>query len=149
MNFRPALLGRVIRPLLEEAGSAEGELSLMTRTGRQQEGQPPAASRWPRAAGISILLPLAAGRAALLVVAAGILVLLVVFAAVVAGAAFAPRQQARESAARTLDLLLRAIPGYRPLVEPRGVCEVVVREPELAFEYPLAEAGRDQQVALA
>ena len=41
--------------------------------------------------------------------------LLVVFAAVVAGAAFAPRQQARESAARTLDLLLRAIPGYRPL----------------------------------
>ena len=86
----------------------------MKRTGRQQEGQPPAASRWPGAAGVGVLAPLAAGRAALLVVSAGILVLLVVFAAVIAGAAFAPRQHARESAARTLDLLLRAIPGYRP-----------------------------------
>jgi hypothetical protein len=37
-------------------------------------------------------------------VAAGILVLLSRFATVIAGAAFAPRQRARESAARTLDL---------------------------------------------
>lgn len=94
----------------------------MKRTGRQQEGQPPAASRWAGAAGVGVLVPLAAGRAALLVVAAGILVLLVVFAAVIAGAAFAPRQQARESAARTLDLLLRAIPGYRPPASGHVAC---------------------------
>ncbi len=63
---------------------------------------------------MSVFVPLAARRAALLVVAAGALVLLVVFAAVIIGAAFAPLQQARESAVRPLDLLLRAIPGYRP-----------------------------------
>ncbi len=53
------------------------------------------------------------GRVTLLVVAAGLLVLLVVLAAVIAGAAFAPSYQARESAARTLDLLLR-LARYRP-----------------------------------
>jgi hypothetical protein len=47
-------------------------------------------------------------------IAAGFLVLLVVVAAVIAGAAFAPGRQARESAVRTLGLLLRAVPGYRP-----------------------------------
>ena len=57
---------------------------------------------------------LAAGRVPLVVLAAGILVLSAVFAAVIAGAAFAPSRQAPESAARTLDLLLRAVPGYRP-----------------------------------
>jgi hypothetical protein len=98
---------------------------------------------------VGVLVPLAAGRAALLVVAAGILVLLVVFAAVIFGAAFAPRQQARESAARTLDLLLRAIPGYRPPPSdtrpaptprrPRARPEVV------AGGEPASERGMSQQ----
>jgi hypothetical protein len=54
---------------------------------------------------------LAAGRVPLVVLATGILVPLTVLAAVIAGAAFALARQARESAARTLHLLLRAAPG--------------------------------------
>jgi hypothetical protein len=50
----------------------------------------------------------------MLLVAAAILVLTAVVAAVIAGAAFAPDSKIRQSAARTLDLLLRAVPGYRP-----------------------------------
>ncbi len=87
----------------------------MKRTGRKRPGQPRTVSRWPGAAGPGVLVSLTAGRVTLLVVAAGILVLLVALAAVIAGAAFAPSRQARESAACTLDLLLRAVPGYRPL----------------------------------
>jgi hypothetical protein len=56
---------------------------------------------------------LAGGRLALLIVAAGIFVLLVVIAAVIAGAAFAPAPRDR-AAVRTLDMLLRLAPGYRP-----------------------------------
>jgi hypothetical protein len=52
-------------------------------------------------------------RLALLIVAAGIFVLLVVIAAVITGAAFAPVPRDR-AAARTLDMLLRLAPGYRP-----------------------------------
>jgi hypothetical protein len=86
----------------------------MKRTGRKRAGRPRAVTRWPRAAGPGVLVLLAAGRVPLVVLAAGILVLSAVLAAVIAGAAFAPSRQAPESAARTLDLLLRAVPGYRP-----------------------------------
>jgi hypothetical protein len=86
----------------------------MKRTGRQQQGRLRAVSRWPGAAGMSVFVPLAAGAGGAAGHSGWCRVLLVVFAAVIIGAAFAPRQKARESAVRTLDLLLRAIPGYRP-----------------------------------
>ena len=85
----------------------------MERTGRQRPAQPRAVRRWSGAAGSGVLAWLAGGRLALLLVAAGIFVLLVVIGAVVAVAAFAPCPRAR-AAARTLDMLLRLAPGYRP-----------------------------------
>jgi hypothetical protein len=69
--------------------------------------------RWSGAAGSGVLAWLADGRLALLIVAAGIFVLLAVIAAVIAGAAFAPAPRDR-AAARTLDMLLRLAPRYRP-----------------------------------
>jgi hypothetical protein len=60
-----------------------------------------------------VLAWLAGGRPALLLVAAGIFVLLVVVGAVIVAAAFAAGPRAR-AAARTLDMLLRLAPGYRP-----------------------------------
>jgi hypothetical protein len=66
-----------------------------------------------RAAGLGLLVSMATGPVMLLI-AAALLVLAVVLAAVIAGAAFAPGSEARQSAARTLDLLLRVVPSYRP-----------------------------------
>lgn len=85
----------------------------MKRTGRQRPGQPGAVTWWSRAAGLGVLVPLAGGRVMVLA-AVAICALMVAVAAVIAGAAFAPDSKMRESAARTLDLLLRAVPGYRP-----------------------------------
>jgi hypothetical protein len=85
----------------------------MERTGRQRPARPRAVRRWSGTVGSGVLAWLAGGRLALLIVAAGIFVLLVVIAAVIAGAAFAPRPRER-AAARTLDMLLRLAPGYRP-----------------------------------
>jgi hypothetical protein len=85
----------------------------MERTGRQRPARARAVRRWSGAVGSGVLGWLAGGRLALLIVAAGIFVLLVVIAAVIAGAAFAPAPRDR-AAARTLDMLLRLAPGYRP-----------------------------------
>jgi hypothetical protein len=85
----------------------------MERTGRQRPVRPRAVRRWSGAVGSGVLACLAGGRLALLIVAAGIFVLLAVIAAVIAGAAFAPAPRDR-AAARTLDMLLRLAPRYRP-----------------------------------
>jgi hypothetical protein len=85
----------------------------MERTGRQRPARPRAVRRWSGAAGSGALAWLAGGRLALLIVAAGIFVLLAVIAAVIAGAAFVPAPRDR-AAARTLDMLLRLAPRYRP-----------------------------------
>lgn len=85
----------------------------MKRTGTQRPGQPGAMTWWSRAAGLGVLASMATGPVMLLV-AAAVLALVIVLAAVIAGAAFAPGSEARQSAARTLDLLLRVVPSYRP-----------------------------------
>jgi hypothetical protein len=84
----------------------------MKRTGTQRPGQPGAVTWWSRAAGLGVLVSMAT-RPAMLLVAAAVLALVIVLAAVIAGAAFAPGSEVRQSAARTLDLLLRVVPSYR------------------------------------
>lgn len=85
----------------------------MKRTGKKRPGRPGAVIWWSRAAGLGVLASMATGPVMLLVAAAA-LVLVIVLAAVIAGAAFAPGSEARQSAARTLDQLLRVVPSYRP-----------------------------------
>jgi hypothetical protein len=85
----------------------------MKRTGGQRPGQPGALTWSSRAAGLGVLVSMTTGPVMLLA-AVAVLALVIVVAAVIAGAAFAPGSEARQSAARTLDLLLRVVPSYRP-----------------------------------
>ena len=85
----------------------------MKRTGRQRPRTPGAVTWWSQAAGLGVLASMTT-RPVMLLVAAAVFALAIVLAAVIAGAAFAPGSEARQSAARTLDLLLRVVPSYRP-----------------------------------